>query len=402
METKNFDLILIGATGFTGRRAAAYLHDHAPEDLNWAIAARNPEKLKAVAQKTGRSDDQMFVADTLNRDEVDEVVSKARIILTTVGPFSLYGEHIIASCAAHGTHYLDITGEVGFIRDMKQKYGETAEKNGSILIPFSGFDSIPADVGASLIHNALPQSRSLQIRSFYSISGGFNGGTIATMLNKFESGEFRKMNDPHLLSIRDAEDSLVHISKDPLRNYFGYHSESGRWIAPFIMGSINSKIVYQSFKEKADGQVGAPEEVSYQEFSSLGPWYNPLPFLITTLILLCITKLGPYAWFRSLLRKVMPAPGEGPTEEQIENGYFKARFTGTDDKGHSASLLMSYPGDPGNKSTVFFLCESALRLQSMIQADESSLSAGFVTPVQLFGDELASHLKSKGLEISEI
>lgn len=402
MATKDFDLILIGATGFTGRRAAAYLHEHAPEDLSWGIAARNPEKLKAVAQKTGRSEDQLFIANTLNREQVDRVVSRARIILTTVGPFSLYGEHIIASCAAHGTHYLDITGEVGFIREMKQKYGETAAKNGSILIPFSGFDSIPADVGASLIHNALPESRSLQIRSFYSISGGFNGGTIATMLNKFESGEFRKMNNPHLLSIRDAEESRVRILKDPLRNYFGYHKESERWIAPFIMGSINSKIVYQSFKEKADWEAGAPGEVSYQEFSSLGPWYNPLPFLITTLILLCITKLGPYAWFRSLLRKVMPAPGEGPSEEQIENGYFKARFTGTNDKGHTASLLISYPGDPGNKSTVFFLCESALLLHQLIQNNDSSLPSGFVTPVQLFGNSLAGHLKAKGLSISEI
>lgn len=189
MANKTFDITLIGATGFTGKRAARYLYDHAPEHLSWAIAARNPQKLFEVAGQLNLPKAHTFIVDTLNREQVQAVVQQSEIIVSTAGPFSLYGELVIEACARYGTHYLDITGETSFIKKMVDKYGEAARKNGAILIPFSGFDSVPADIAAFLLSEKFQNPDTLDIRSYYTIRGGVNGGTVASMLHKFESGE---------------------------------------------------------------------------------------------------------------------------------------------------------------------------------------------------------------------
>ncbi|MGN8225959.1 saccharopine dehydrogenase family protein [Gracilimonas sp. BCB1] len=394
MPDKPFDLILIGATGFTGRRAAGYLQELAPEDFNWGIAARNPDKISALADKLNIANDRCFIVDNLNKERVDEVVQKTKIILTTAGPFSLYGENVIAACAKFGTHYLDITGEVGFIKEMRDKYEETAQKSGSLLIPFSGFDSVPADVAAFLLQKEFDQPEKLSIKSYYSISGGFNGGTIATMLNKFETGEYKKMNNPALLLGQNSEQN-IHTPKDA--RFFGYDSDIRRWSAPFIMGAVNSKVVYRTAELMREQDSLYTESISYSEHSSLGRWYNPAPFFVVSIIVLSLTLLGPFEWFRNLLKKIMPAPGEGPSEKQIENGYFKLLAIAEDQDGQKASLKMSYPGDPGNKSTVFFLCESALCLAE--NTDKLKTKSGFKTPISALEELLVQRLTERGLKI---
>lgn len=396
MADKPFDLILIGATGFTGQRAARYLKKHAPESLKWGIAARNPSKMQPLASELGISNDRCFRVDTTLRDEVESVVAKTRIIITTVGPFSLYGEEVIAACARLGTHYLDITGEVGFIKKMKDRYESLALESGAKLIPFSGFDSVPAELAAYLLSSSLDNPEKLSIRSYYSISGGFNGGTIATMLNKFETGEYKEMNDPALLI---GENSTQKIHSPEKGNFFGYDRKIGRWSAPFIMGSINAKVVYQSASEYLKAGTPYAQSISYSEHASLGKWYNPFPFLMVSLVLLSITLLAPYSWFRRLLKGIMPAPGEGPTEKQIEQGYFKLTAYAWSNKEEKGKIEISYPGDPGNKSTVFFLCESAFCLAE--QEDQLKSNSGFLTPSVAFGEHLADRLKKHGLRISK-
>jgi short subunit dehydrogenase-like uncharacterized protein len=394
MPSKDFDIILIGATGFTGQRAARYLNENAPDNLNWGIAARNPEKLNNVSSEINLGSEKCFIVDTTVKEQVEAVVKQSRIIVTTVGPFSLYGEEVIAACAKFGTHYLDITGEVGFIKKMKDTYGSLAKKNGAILIPFSGFDSVPADIATFLLSREFEQPAKLDIKAYYSISGGFNGGTIATMLNKFETGEYKKMNDPRLLLDQTGQE----IHTPASANFFGYDNKIGRWSAPFIMGAINSKVIYKSASLMHDSGKPYASSISYSEHSSLGKWYNPIPFLVVSLILLSISLLGPQKWFRSFLRKIMPAPGEGPSEKQIENGYFKMRAFAKSDGGKQTTLNMSYPGDPGNKSTVFFLCESALCLAE--SGDKINERTGFLTPITALGKTLIERLKERRLRIN--
>lgn len=393
MPPKHFDIILIGATGFTGKRAAQYLFDHAPDTLTWGIAARNESKLSQLAKKLDISPNRCFIADTTNRSQVEAIVQQTNIIITTAGPFSLYGEEVIAACSKFGTHYLDITGEVGFIKKMKDAYENEAQKSGAVLIPFSGFDSVPAELAAFLISKNFDTPKKLSIQSHYSISGGFNGGTIATMLNKFESGEYKEMNDPKLL----IENSGQQIHSPDGAHFFGYNKNIKRWSVPFIMGTINSKVVYRTAADMAELDQKYADSISYSEHLSLGKWYNPIPFFFVSLVLISLAAFGPYKWFRNIVKKVTPAPGEGPTEEQIEQGFFKLLATGKDEQGSSVSLKISYPGDPGNKATVFFLCETALFLaeSNPLQTEYS----GFLSPVTVFGNTLVDRLKSKGLMI---
>jgi short subunit dehydrogenase-like uncharacterized protein len=396
MADTHFDLILIGATGFTGKRAAKYLKDNSPKSLTWGIAARNSEKLLAVAEEVGLSPEQSFIVDTTNQEDVENVVKQAKVIMTTVGPFSLYGEKVIAACAKFGSHYLDITGEVGFIKEMEAKYGDLARKNGALIIPFSGFDSVPADIAAYLLASNFNSPEKLTIKAFYSISGGFNGGTIATMLNKFETGEYKKMGDPKLLLTED--DQNIHSPNDT--HYFGYDKKIARWSSPFIMGAINSKVVYKSASIMRHYGKPYANSISYSEHSSLGKWYNPLPFIFVSIILISITLFGPQKWFRLFLKMIMPKPGEGPSEEQIEKGYFIMNAFAQDHSGNKGQLKMSYPGDPGNKSTVFFLCETALCL--LQNKDRLGNKRGFMTPTSALQDHLVQHLIGKGLLVNHI
>ncbi|HCD52344.1 MAG TPA: hypothetical protein DEQ34_07850 [Balneolaceae bacterium] len=393
------DLILVGATGFTGRRAAAYFKEHAPNELNWGIAGRNSAKLIELANDLSLSESKIFEVDLLNKDQVEELVRNTKIIVTTAGPFSLYGEYLIGACATSGTHYLDITGEVGFIMKMEKKYGKAARENRAKIIPFCGFDSIPAEITLLHFKDKFSKEDQVTIKSYYTISGGLNGGTLASMLNKFESGEVGEMNDPRL-ALAGNEQKL---GKPDAPQFFGFDRKAGRWSTPFIMGSINSKVVYRSvslFRE-----FGKPmfESIAYSEHTKLGKWYNPLPFLSQTLTLLMLQFLMPFQWFRKLLKKVGPKPGEGPSEDAIENGFIRWHaFAWSDATSQTQEVEFSYPGDASNKSTVFFLCESALLLAASIQSinsDEHSLN-GFLTPSTAFEDGLLNRLTDRGLNSS--
>ncbi|MFP8488972.1 saccharopine dehydrogenase family protein [Gracilimonas sp. Q87] len=394
MTSETFDIILVGATGFTGRRAVKYFNDHAPEALKWGIAARNPEKLSKVAGENGIESKRCFRVDITNPEDVEHIIQATRIIVTTAGPFSLYGEELIKQCAESGTHYLDITGEVGFIGEMIKKYEKEAIESGSILIPFSGFDSVPADITAYLLSSEFNDPEKLSIKSYYRISGGFNGGTIATMLNKFETGEYKKMGDPQLL----IKDQNQKVHKTDGAQFFGYDSMINKWSVPFIMGGINSKVVYKSAALFSEEKKEYAESIGYSEHSALGRWYNPFPFLFISVFILSLTMLGPFSWFQAFIRKIMPAPGEGPSEKSIENGFFKLTAYAFDKNRSSKKLNMFYPGDPGNKSTIFFLCESALFLA---ENNNSYLGRmGFLTTVSALGPDFIERLRDRGLNIS--
>ncbi len=395
-SNREFDIILLGATGFTGKRAAKYFKTHAPKNLNIGLAGRNKSRLNQLASELDLPESNLFVVDTLNKEQVSDVVSKTRILVTTVGPYSLYGEHVISSCASLGTHYLDITGEVGFIKKMADKYGDQAQESGAILIPFSGFDSVPAELSMLMLSKHFDSEDEVYIKSYYSLKGGLNGGTIATMLNKFETGEYKLMNNPRLAMDSDEQD----LGKATDQYSAGYNSALKRWVAPFIMSSINSKVVYRSTAIFRSRNQPLFRSIAYSEHASLGKWYNPFPFLFTMLSLILLQKLGPISWFRNLIRMMAPAPGNGPSEESIENGFFKVTSIATSKKGKEVSVSCFYPGDPSNKATVFFLCESTLTLVELLDSGTNPEHFGFLTPSTALGNDLVKRLSSNGYSIS--
>ena len=217
MTARDYDVVLYGASGFTGRQTVAYFAAHAPPSLRWAIAGRDGQRLQRVCEQVGspmRVED-VLVADSGDQAAVDAVVRRTRVLLTTAGPFSRYGTPVVDACARFGTHYVDITGETPWVRDLIDRYHDRAAADGTRLIPCCGFDSVPSDLGAFVVarHAQASGTPVTEVRSAFRMRGGLNGGTAATALHMAAAPRRPGLGDPFLLdpagahTLRQAERS---------------------------------------------------------------------------------------------------------------------------------------------------------------------------------------------------
>ncbi len=245
MSNREYDVILYGASGFVGKQTVRYFQEHTrPGEVRWAIAGRNREKLEAIALEVGIDVD-ILVADSRDETAIDALVSKTRVLLNTAGPFALYGDNIVDACVRFGTHYVDITGETPWVKRLIDRYHEKAVAEGTRIIPGCGFDSVPSDLGTYLVVNYLREQLGTScknVKAYYTASGGFNGGTLASGFNLYDSGQIAEVGDPFLLD-GPVEHSPEEIQKnrDPL--FPEYDGDINSWIAPFFMGPINSRVV---------------------------------------------------------------------------------------------------------------------------------------------------------------
>ena len=185
-----FDVILYGATGFVGRQTARYFAEHAP-GVRWAVAGRSANKLKALAARFAQANPGIVVADADDAEALDALAARARVVLSTAGPFARYGSELVAACVRHGTHYVDITGETPWIRRMIDLHHIAAVKNGARIVPACGFDSVPSDLGGWLVANALREQHGeacASVKACFSMRGGLNGGTAASMMSALDDG----------------------------------------------------------------------------------------------------------------------------------------------------------------------------------------------------------------------
>jgi short subunit dehydrogenase-like uncharacterized protein len=375
--SRDFDIVLYGATGFTGRQTVAYFTQHAPSDLRWAIAGRNREKLEALHASVP-----VLVADSSNQSQIDDMIRRTRVILSTAGPFALYGTGIVDACVRFQTHYADITGETPWIRLLIDRYHQQAEAEGTRIIPCCGFDSIPSDLGAALIADVLGPD-TCEVKAFFQMRGGLNGGTLASAINMYESGAYKTTADLFLLSpgvTRPPHD----LEKDPVTATFDPDLKS--WVAPFVMGAINTRVVRRSCELRG-------HDFAYQEFTEAGGH-----FAATMLAKgggLFQSMMGSPA-MRGVLRKISPAPGEGPSVKTMDHGWFRCKLFGRTRDGRTATGIIRGQGDPGNRVTVKCLCESALALA----LDTLPGRAGVLTPSTGIGQPLVARLRSRGIEIN--
>lgn len=385
-----YDIILYGATGFTGKRAVAYFQQHAPEGVNWAIAARNAQKLEALKAELNLSVDHL-VADAQDAKAIDDLVQQTKVVLTTAGPYALYGSNLVGSCAQHGVHYLDITGEAPWVRDMLQKHGEAAAQSGAKIVPFCGFDSIPADLGVFLLRKYAREEGLgdlTRVDSYYTLAkGGLNGGTLLSLINMLEEGEAKSLANPKVL-LSDVQDtSFLKREKESWKAH--YVPTIKKWVYPFFMEAINQKVVYRSIGLAPQYDLPQPEQFVYHEYHALGK--KALPAKMAAYGMAAFATLGQFGPFRTVLKKFGPESGEGPSEQDIEEGFFKVRQIGQTSSGKEVQLTLSYPGDAGNKATICFLCESALCL--LVEQDKLPNRQGFLTPSLAFGEVLEKRLK---------
>jgi short subunit dehydrogenase-like uncharacterized protein len=380
---RQVDLALFGATGFTGGLTADYLAANAPAGLKWALVGRNRGKLEAVrARLVAASPDapepELLEADAGDSASLRAVAESARVVITTVGPYALYGAGLVAACAAAGSDYVDLTGEPEFVDRMWLENHAEAERNGARIVHCCGFDSIPHDLGAYFTVQQLPEGVPLRIDGYVRSNASFSGGTFASAINGFArarqtlaAAKQRRRSEPR------PSGREVHSASAAL----GHDDELGGWTVP--LPTVDGAIVRRS--------AAALER--YGPNFTYG--HHMVARRLATIAALgggigAVALLAPLPPTRKLLLKVK-APGEGPSESERARSWFKVRFVG--EGGGKRVVTEVSGGDPGYSETSKMLAESALCLAF----DELPPSAGQVTTAVAMGDALLTRLRRAGI-----
>jgi short subunit dehydrogenase-like uncharacterized protein len=399
-ETREFDVVLYGATGFTGSQTVEYFHKHAPPGLRYAIAGRNQAKLETLHRELALPAAVAVIqADSADAPAIEAMVARTRVFLTTAGPYTLYGEYLVRACAEQGVHYVDITGETAFIRDMIDRYEGAARGAGAKLIPLCGFDSVPSDLGAYLAQKQLREvhgTGTISARGFYSIGGGFNGGTLLSGLTMFETGAHRRMREVDLLMPSDARGVAPPSDNDSAR----YEADIESWVAPFVMGRINTRVVHRSAALAAEFDAPYGAAFGYAEALKMGGRWNPVPAVAMASGMRAFETLGTIGAVRNVFKMLGPAPGAGPSDSAIENGFYQIEVVAAGENGRRVKVTIADDRDPGNRATVQFVCEAAFALATDIDRLPGGHGrVGFLTPATAFGDVLVARLIAGGTRI---
>jgi short subunit dehydrogenase-like uncharacterized protein len=397
--TRDFDVILFGATGFTGRQTVEYFARHAPRGLRWAIAARSRAKLELVRAEAGLPADavELIVADSGDQASIDAMVARTRVIATTAGPFALYGTPVVDACVRLGTHYCDITGETPWIRAMIDAHHARAAADGTRIVMCCGFDSVPADIGTFLLVRALREARTgtAGVRAYYRGTGGFNGGTVASMANIYASSGAR-LADPFLLDPAIEHSPRQQAQSRDVQAPF-YDARIGTWVGPFLMAVINTRVVRRSAALAAERGAPYGADFVYQEYQRYGSPLAAPKAVVTTALLGVVDAAFRTAAGRKSFTKLL-APGAGPSPQSMDRGWFRTDLRATGEDGRAIKCTIKHKGDPGNRATVRFLCESALALA--LDGDALPAGGGVLTPATALGDVLARRLRAAGVEMT--
>lgn len=402
MTDRLYDVVLYGATGFVGQQTVQYFARSAQAgQLRWAIAGRNPAKLESVKATLGAEVD-ILVADSQDQAAIDAIVAQTRVILSTAGPFALYGTPLVDACVRFKTHYVDITGETPWVKALCDRYHEQAALDGTRIIPCCGFDSVPSDLGVYLLVRYMQQELGVScqaIKAYFQMVGGFNGGTLASGLNLYDSGQADQLSNPFLLNPSDEPTAAaIAYNQDPQQP--NYDTDIKTWVAPFFMSPVNTRIVRRSCALFEQWQQPYGSDFTYQEYLKFNP---PLAWLQAAGITAGMALFGGMLQqppLRRLLQPLLPKPGTGPSEQTMNEGWFRCELLGIASDGRKVKGLIYDQGDPGNRATVKFLCESALNL-ALNAADlpGGEQCGGILTPATGLGDVLAKRLRQTGMTI---
>src|SRR3989344_5284303 len=365
--TKPFDLVVHGATGFTGRLVVEYLLQRYPagSGLRWAMGGRNADKLAAVRDEVGaQADTPLVVTDTSNPASLQALMDSTRLVLTTVGPYQLYGNELVAACAKAGVDYVDLCGEPAWMRQMIDAHEAAAKASGARIVFSCGFDSIPLDLGVFLLQKEFAQ----RFRQPAPPPPGLKATVAAAATT------------PAVLDLLKTPFSLTPGFEGP-RQPTGHKPMvdealgDGIWVAPFVMAAINTRNVHRSnfLLQHAYGT-----DFVYDEMLITGPGEKGE------------TIANAVAGDKSLGSDKGPKPGEGPSREERENGFYDVLFLGTDDAGNSLRVGVKGDRDPGYGSTSKMISEAAVCLLQ----DATTTPGGIWTTAPALGDKLIARLQA--------
>ncbi|MEU8333368.1 saccharopine dehydrogenase NADP-binding domain-containing protein [Micromonospora sp. NPDC048839] len=380
---RTYDVVLFGATGFTGGLTADYLARHAPTGLRWALAGRNPDRLGAVRDRLAVVDPKLadlplLTADVTDADSLRAVAESARVVASTVGPYVHHGEPLVAACAAAGTDYLDITGESEFVDLMYVRHHPEATRTGARLVHACGFDSIPHDLGAWFTVRQLPADVPITVDGYVRAGGRFSAGTYHSALTAFSrTGQASQAaRERRAVEPRPTDRRVRAVPGRLTRS-----AELGIWTVP--LPTIDPQVVRRS----AAARPEYGPDFRYRHFAAVKRLPTVLAGAVGLGTLVGLVKLPPSR--RWLLGRL--ASGQGPTAEQRAASWFRVRFVGTG--GGQRVVTEVAGGDPGYDETAKMLAESALCLA----LDELPPTAGQLTPVAAMGDALLDRLIRAGL-----
>lgn len=397
-----YAVVLYGATSFVGQITAHYLteflsnaKDKNGANVTWAIAGRDKEKLNELQSKLASKVD-IIIANSDDAASLDKMTKQTQVIISTVGPYLKYGEPLIKSCAENGTDYVDLTGEAIFIKDMMDKYQDTAKQSGARIVNSCGFDSIPSDLGVYFTQQQAEEKFGSTCDVIHmrvkAAKGGLSGGTIASMATIFEEvgqdkSRRKQVANPYLLN--DDKDApnvrQANVSKPE------YDDEHKRWLAPFVMASINTRIVHRS-NQLLGYEYGRDFKYDEAMWMKDGLKGKLSSYAMSAGLLGFATAMMITPSRELLSKHVLPKSGSGPSKEEQENGYFDIRLFGQTTDKDSINTKVTGDKDPGYGSTSRMLAQAALCLAQDISKEE--VGGGFWTPASAMGDSLLTRLEA--------
>lgn len=381
VDSRTYDIVLFGATGFTGGLTAEYLARHAPPGLRWGIAGRSAGKLAQVKQRL-LAIDAHCAGVGLCEARLDEPASlqrmaaETRVVLSTVGPFVDYGEPVVRACVEAGTDYLDSTGELAFLELLWARYAQPARERGVRLVPSCGFDAIPADLGALFTVRQLPRAQPIELAGYMSVQAQFSGGTERSALKTWIPRERLPVPEP---SPRPGRRVQLQEQKG------GWNRALGGWTGP--LETVDGPIVQRSAAELED--YGPDFRYSHNVAHA-----SLFHMLAANVVFGLIRYLMRYPACAAFFLQSVKASGQGPTPEQRAKSWFKLRFIAREGDRELQTEVAG--GDPGYTETSMMLAQAAMCLA--LDRDALPVAAGVLTPAQAMGDRLLARLQSAGLQ----
>jgi short subunit dehydrogenase-like uncharacterized protein len=377
---RELDIVVYGATGFTGRLVAEYLNNTygVNQDVNWAMAGRSLDKLVLVRNEMGIDlAVPLVIADGSDVQSINSMVDRASVVLTTVGPYQLYGNELVAACAERGTDYVDLCGEPGWMHKMIADHSAAAEKSGARIIFSCGFDSIPFDLGVLFLQNYAKKTLGSTVSRVKgrvrSMKGTFSGGTLAS----FRATMAAAGKDRNLIGVLRNPFSLTpgfEGADQPLGNKPEFDTSIDSWVAPFVMASINTKNIHRS--NMLMGHMYG-EDFVYDEMLVTGPGDRG-------------EAVAKAVAEDNSMANDPRKPGEGPSKEERETGFYDVLMVGEHSDGRSVRISVKGDKDPGYGSTSKMIAESAVCLVK----NPNLASGGIWTPAPAMGEKLIERLEA--------
>lgn len=395
---RDFDIVVYGATGFTGALVAEYLHEN-HRALSWAIAGRSQTKLDELKGTINAPDLATIVADSSREDDMARLAASAKVIISTVGPYARFGTPLVEACAAQGTHYCDLTGEPQWMASIFEKVSALAEETGARLVHCCGFDSIPSDLGVFVAQQTMMEKHGVFATKVSGrmgkSKGAVSGGTVASMLLAVEQGVSdpvarNVLNDPYGLYPSELNPGPDGPDQRGIRWDENFES----WTGPFVMAAINSKVVRRS-NALASLVYGA--DFSYDESMLVENRRSGLLLAGGMSLGMIALAIGP---LRRLISKRLPQPGDGPSLSERENGFFEFHVHAHHPTNSEKDVRICVKGkrDPGYGATSRMLAQAGLSLAF----DELEVEGGVWTPASALGQHLVDRLAKVDITFEEI